>query len=284
MKSVLVTGASGLLGRSLVRAFESASWAVVGLAHTRVTGQLLKADLTDVQDTTRIVRKYKPDVIVHSAAQRFPDKVENEYAASYELNVTASKNLAALAVPSAAAVTWHVISARNVGKARLPQRLRSYGFWLETSMLVHPDAIILRIPVLYGGEEYDAESAVSVLLQLLRDPTKKAKVSDYEIRYPSHTQDIAAIVVQLSERRLLDNGVAGVYHWCGLEPLTKFQMVRTMAEVLSLGHDHLSPDPEPSQGAPRPHDCRLECSRLRELGIGQHTRFSEGAKSFARFL
>lgn len=34
---------------------------------------------------------------MHSAAQRFPDKVEKDYDASYALNVTASKNLAALA-------------------------------------------------------------------------------------------------------------------------------------------------------------------------------------------
>lgn len=295
MKSVLITGASGLLGRSLVRAFDAASsWTVVGLAHSRVSGQLVKADLTDVQDTARIVQKYKPNVIVHSAAQRFPDKVESDYAASYELNVTASKNLAALADAEGAAFifisTDYVFDGRSppYQEGDEPNPLNKYGKTkaeAEKAVLAaKPDAIILRIPVLYGGEEYDAESAVSVLLQLFKDPTKKARVSDYEIRYPSHTQDIASIVVQLSERRLLDSGVAGVFHWCGLEPLTKFQMVLTMAEVLNLGHDHLSPDRDPSQGAPRPHDCRLECGRLRDLGIGQHTRFSEGVKSFARFL
>lgn len=47
--------------------------------------------------TKSMVFLYQPNVIVHSAAQRFPDKVENDYAASYELNVTASKKLAALA-------------------------------------------------------------------------------------------------------------------------------------------------------------------------------------------
>lgn len=295
MKSVLITGASGLLGRSLVRAFDAASsWTVVGLAHSRVSGHLVKADLTDVQDTARIVQKYKPNVIVHSAAQRFPDKVESDYAASYELNVTASKNLAALADAEGAAFifisTDYVFDGRSppYQEGDEPNPLNKYGKTkaeAEKAVLAaKPDAIILRIPVLYGGEEYDAESAVSVLLQLFKDSTKKARVSDYEIRYPSHTQDIASIVVQLSERRLLDSGVAGVFHWCGLEPLTKFQMVLTMAEVLNLGHDHLSPDRDPSQGAPRPHDCRLECGRLRDLGIGQHTRFSEGVKSFARFL
>lgn len=94
------------------------------------------------------------------------------------------------------------------------------------------DAIVLRVPVLYGGEEYVAESAVSVLCQLLNDRTKHVKVSDYEIRYPSHTEDIAFIVVQLAERRLKvlycmhgDNeGVLGSFDFSG----TSVQVLRRL--------------------------------------------------------
>lgn len=244
--------------------------------------------------TKSMVFLYQPNVIVHSAAQRFPDKVENDYAASYELNVTASKKLAALADADGCAFVFistdYVFDGQKppYSETDKPNPLNKYGVTKaeaeEAVLSVKPDAIILRVPVLYGGEKYDGESAVSVLLKLLADTSRPSKVSDYEIRYPSHTRDIASIVVQLAKRRLLDSGVAGVYQWCGSEPLTKYQMVCIIAKTLGLRDGHLSPDREPSKGAPRPYDCRLERGRLEVLGIGQHTPFAEGVKSFSKFV
>lgn len=294
MNTVLITGASGLLGRPLVKVFQAASWNVTGLAHSRASGELLSVDLTDAQLTEKIVKEKKPHVIVHSAAQRFPDKVEKDYDASYALNVTASKNLAALADAVGAAFifisTDYVFDGRDppYSESAKPNPLNKYGTTkaeAERAVLsAKPDAIVLRVPVLYGGEEYVAESAVSVLCQLLNDRTKHVKVSDYEIRYPSHTEDIAFIVVQLAERRLKDRSVSGVYQWCGLEPLTKYAMVRAIGQAHGLSTDHVSPDAEPSSGAPRPRDCRLEHSRLQQLGIARHTPFAQGVAGFARFL
>ncbi|XP_037567720.1 methionine adenosyltransferase 2 subunit beta [Dermacentor silvarum] len=250
--------------------------------------------ITGASADGKIVKEKKPHVIVHSAAQRFPDKVEKDYDASYALNVTASKNLAALADAVGAAFifisTDYVFDGRDppYSESAKPNPLNKYGTTkaeAERAVLsAKPDAIVLRVPVLYGGEEYVAESAVSVLCQLLNDRTKHVKVSDYEIRYPSHTEDIAFIVVQLAERRLKDRSVSGVYQWCGLEPLTKYAMVRAIGQAHGLSTDHVSPDAEPSSGAPRPRDCRLEHSRLQQLGIARHTPFAQGVAGFARFL
>lgn len=63
------------------------------------------------------------------------------------------------------------------------------------------DCIILRIPVLYGDEEYMGESAVSSLIKNLQNE-EPVKVSNYEVRFPSHTEDIATICFNLVERRL----------------------------------------------------------------------------------
>uniref|UniRef100_A0A023GHX2 Methionine adenosyltransferase 2 subunit beta n=1 Tax=Amblyomma triste TaxID=251400 RepID=A0A023GHX2_AMBTT len=294
MKTVLITGASGLLGRALVKAFQAASWNVVGLAFSRVSGSLMKVDVTDAEQVAKTVKEKKPDVIVHSAAQRFPDKVEKDYEASYALNVTASKNLAAVADAEGAALifisTDYVFDGRNppYSESAKPNPLNKYGMTkaeAEQAVLsVKPDAIVLRVPVLYGGEEHIAESAVSVLCQLLNDTSKLVKASDYEVRYPSHTQDIASVVVHLAERRLQDRGVSGVYHWCGLEPLTKYAMVRTIAQAHGLKADHVAADPEPSGGATRPRDTRLERGRLQQLDIGRHTPFAQGVAGFAAFL
>lgn len=59
----------------------------------------------------------------------------------------------------------------------------------------------MRIPVLYGDEEYMGESAVSALIKNLQNE-EPVKVSNYEVRFPSHTEDIATICFNLVERRL----------------------------------------------------------------------------------
>jgi hypothetical protein len=65
--------------------------------------------------------------------------------------------------------------------------------------------VILRVPVLYGEVKNLEESAVTVLFATVLDGSKPAKVSDYEIRCPAHTHDIARILEGLSTR-LVNHG------------------------------------------------------------------------------
>jgi S-adenosylmethionine synthetase len=61
---------------------------------------------------------------------------------------------------------------------------------------------VLRVPVLYGPVEYLAESAVTVLLNTLLQTDKPCKISDCELRRPSHVDDIADICLQVAVKRL----------------------------------------------------------------------------------
>lgn len=68
--------------------------------------------------------------------------------------------------------------------------------------------LVLRIPVLYGPVEYLNESAVTCLFNLLLDK-KTTTVSDYEIRYPSHVNDIASLCLQLIELKRNNKEIRG---------------------------------------------------------------------------
>ena len=60
---------------------------------------------------------------------------------------------------------------------------------------------MLRIPILYGDIEYLDESAVTTLYKKIADhDASPCEVSDYEIRRPSHTADIANVVHDLATR------------------------------------------------------------------------------------
>lgn len=59
-KRVLITGASGLLGRAIYNEFCSdKTWEVLGLAFSRASGSLRKVDLTDVEQVQEVVNSFK---------------------------------------------------------------------------------------------------------------------------------------------------------------------------------------------------------------------------------
>ena len=59
-RRVLITGASGLLGRALYREFRrSGDWEVLGLAFSRAGGELKPVDLKDRDAVTKVVTEFK---------------------------------------------------------------------------------------------------------------------------------------------------------------------------------------------------------------------------------
>lgn len=54
-------------------------------------------NLLDKDAVANIINTVCPDVIVHCAAERFPDKVERDPQAAYDLNVGVTAHLADLA-------------------------------------------------------------------------------------------------------------------------------------------------------------------------------------------
>lgn len=82
-----------------------------------------------------------------------------------------------------------------------------------------------------------------------------------------------------------DPSIKSIFHCCGLEPLTKYEMTKIIAEIFDVPHSHISPDNEPSSGTPRPKNTQLSCEKLKALGIEQYTPFREGIlRSFKIFF
>ena len=57
-------------------------------------GGLVRLDLTDPSAVAAFIRETKPALLVHSAAQRFPDKVEGDTEAARRLNVASTEAIA----------------------------------------------------------------------------------------------------------------------------------------------------------------------------------------------
>jgi len=244
---------------------------------------LVGLDLCNPTAVTACLDAVRPRVVIHSAAERRPDVSERDPEAVRRLNVEATARLAGWCATHGAWMLY--LSTDYVFDGTRPPYgvdaptgpLNIYGrSKLEGEYAVRretPDAAVLRVPILYGPCETLAESSVtsSVPALLQMTPAVPLRLDHWATRYPTHTADVASVIRQMTLRRRVDPALAGVFHWSGDAPHTKYTLGLLMARILGVSPEAVLPDDAPTSGAPRPRDAHLDCSRLDALGIGART-------------
>lgn len=284
---VLVTGASGLLGRHLMQEFRRKGWTTQGLAFSRAKDELIKVDLTDKTAVEDIFKSFKPSVVINCAAERRPDVVEGDPSKYEHINVTVPLTLAELCTKFGAFLL-HISSNSVFDGTNAPYKptdktnpLNVYAehkVAAEECIKKFPRYAILRVPVLYGRLESVDESSITKLLGSVKNSSQRTEVSDYELRFPTHCDDVALVCRQMAEYCLQNPTWSGIFHWSNEECFTKFAIAKIIAELFNLPSDHLVGNKQPSAGAKRPVNCQLDCSDLKALGFGKTTPFRVGIK------
>ncbi|KAJ2057562.1 hypothetical protein GGI17_005570 [Coemansia sp. S146] len=282
---VVVTGASGLLGRQVVLEAERRGHTVVGTALSRAQPpKLVKLDLNDTSAVEKFFTAEQPQAIIHCAAEKRPDVAEKNQSATEQLNAVVPGLLARIAQDHGAFFVYvstdYVFDGTappyEVGDA--PNPLNFYG---RTKLAgeravqkANPEAALLRVPVLYGPTEYAAESAVNVLVDVVKSGAG-TQMDAWQARFPTCTEDVARVLVDLSEISVgaVGEGVAGIFHFSAAEKMTKYDMCRVFAHLLGLeGHlQNLVPvteKPDSEQvAASRPDNTQLSTVALEEIGV-----------------
>ena len=159
---VLLTGASGLLGRAIVRSMKD-HCSLYACAYSRSNDNLHKLNLLNSDEVTQMIESVQPHFIIHAAAERSPDVCENDHATTDAINIQATSHLAQCA--KAIGATLIYISTDYVFDGTKPpyhtddsaNPLNYYGASKlagEKAVLESgAKAIVLRVPVLYGPVE-----------------------------------------------------------------------------------------------------------------------------------
>ncbi|MCL1040118.1 SDR family oxidoreductase [Shewanella marisflavi] len=287
MLKIMITGATGLLGRALIERFSSEAVTILACGYSRATPDMHRLDLTDKPAVELFIANHKPDVILHCAAERRPDVSERDPQAALALNQAASEHLAQAAKAHDAWLCYistdYVFdgTAPDYGEEDETHPLNFYGESKRQGELavlgVSPGFAVLRLPILYGQVESLAESAVLVMLTQL--VSQEASTQDnWATRSPTSTLDIANALVAMMTRQQTLGDVSGIYHFTGAERMTKYQMLVKMAKILGLSHQHIAPLSTPNDSAKRPKDCSLSMARLKSLAIKSEIEFELGVK------
>ncbi|KIJ27574.1 hypothetical protein M422DRAFT_271243 [Sphaerobolus stellatus SS14] len=284
---ILITGASGVLGSAIYAAFNSSSNVtgnkVIGTAFSRAKDHpdLYALDLLDESAVEQTIVEFRPDWIIHCAAERRPDVAEKDPEGAKKLNAGVTENLGKLAAKYSSTLVYistdYVFDGTNPPYApdATPNPLQLYGrtkYAGEVALqnIGLENYVILRVPVLYGPAPKNTDSAVNILIDIVQDQSGKSYNMDhYATRYPTNVLDIADFLVRLTDSKL-SRPLPKIIHYSGDEPFTKYEMCLIFSKLLKLPHTHIIPDAEPPTGAgatTRPRDCHLDCRETEAIGV-----------------
>lgn len=300
--SVVVVGATGLLGRELMKAFAGYE-KVIGTGWTRANERtaaergIHRVDVTDQDALRAFLTEHDPEVIVYAAAEKRVDACERDQERARAINVDGVRVAAECAHKSRDCFLIYISTDYVFDGENPPYKpssstnpLNTYGrMKLEGEQALwetRHHGGVLRVPLLYGDVESLSESSVTSLVEELQvgvpAAEKKPRVLDhYQTRFPTLAADVAVVVRKLSDRRSRHCALSGTWHFSASQALTKYEMACKIGDVLGESTAHLEPRTDaPPDGNTRPRDARLDITAIKLMSIaGKPTSFDDG---FAR--
>jgi len=268
---LLVTGASGLLGASLVSVASAQGRKVSGLYHRHKLQfpgiPLFQLDLTDHAATWEILRKLKPLSIVHCAAATNVDWCEDHPGEAQQINAEASSALAQMARELGAAFVYvstdAVFDGRegNYSETDRPAPINAYGrsklAGEQEVLRFHTSALVVRVNI-FGWNAQDKSSLAEWMLYQLESGRSVPGFVDIHFT-PMLVNDLAEILLAM-----LDAELQGHYHAAGSERISKYDFAKRVA--VTFGHNPSQVTAVKSSDAalraPRPLDISLSTAKI----------------------
>jgi dTDP-4-dehydrorhamnose reductase len=254
---LLVTGASGMLGRDVMLAAGNAGHDVVGFGHTEL-------DITDAGALSSKFELERPDVVINCAAWTDVDGAEEAEEAALAVNGTAAGNVAAAAAKIGASVVY--VSSDYVfdGSKGAPYvetdqtaPLSAYGRTKlageEATAAANKRHFVVRSSWLFG---IGGSNFVETMLRLASTQNEVLVVRD-QVGSPTYTWHLAYGIV-----RLIEGVEFGIHHMAAAGACSWYDFAREIFDqakveclVLSATTDMLG------RPAPRPAYSALESQR-----------------------
>lgn len=278
-KKVVITGANGLLGQALVKAFLP-EYDVLALARNTasklpVDSFLYKSvDLNDRHALRDCVKEFVPNYIINAAAYTNVDGSETDRDACWRANVGGVENLVYAAQKVEARlvhVSTDYVFDGKAGPYKEDDTPNPLGFYARSKLAGENVLIssrinfaIARTMILYGAGFGIRANFVTWVIDQLRQG-KAIRAVDDQLGNPTLASELAAALCTLAE-----SGKAGIYHLSGSEIIERFTFAQHIADTFGLDKSLISPvkTAEFKQAAPRPLKSGFIIDKAeKELGV-----------------
>lgn len=275
---ILVAGANGLVGGSLVRHCELQGDQV--LAHSRRS-----LDITNQESVTKTISKDQPEAVVNCAAWTDVDGCESDRERAFSVNARGPKNLAeACASVGATFVTIstdYVFDGTKSGfytQLDEPNPQSVYGASKlageRQARAANSQTIVVRTGFVFGA---GGRNFLSTVVERVRRGEKLRVIKDAR-GTPTFAADLAARLRELAERKVPD-----LFHVVNSGPGASYEeFARRALEFAGL--DPLKVDPVSvsslNRPAPRPANSCLRCLVSESLGLRPMPYWEDGLERF----
>jgi len=270
---VTIFGATGLLGKALVREWDQDQ--VIGLGSKDV-------DIRDAAKIRNAVERTRPEWIVNGAAYTDVDGCETHRELAFAINHRGAVNLAEAARAFGSRLlflsTDYVFDGRSTtpyetDHPRSPQSVygKSKALAEEEIGKVFPDACIVRTSWLFG---VGGKCFPDTILKLASSRSEIDVVNDQR-GSPTHAPDLARAIVSLCRK-----GAAGIVHATNSGDCTWFEFAREVVESARL-KTLIRPTTSEKfvRPAPRPKYSVLSPRSLKHYGITM-PHWKQGLKNY----
>lgn len=229
---ILVTGATGRLGRDMVLELAGRGHDVTGLGHQDM-------DVSNLQAVRERIADLRPEAVVNCAAYTRADDAEKEKALAFAANALGPRNLALSCREEKAALLHissdYVFDGEKSGPYTIwdqPSPLNVYGvskLWGENyvrSLLA--EYYLVRTSWLFGPH---GRNFVDTMIEMGRDRFSSVEVSVVADQRgsPTYTVDLAKACADL-----LETGCFGIYHVTNQGVVTRYEFAKTIFQKVGL--------------------------------------------------
>jgi len=273
MKKLLLTGASGFLGRHTLQVAQN-DWKIIGTYHENAPkeqGEFHQINLTEKGRVEALFETTKPDAVIHTAALSKAALCEQNPAFSRQINVEATRRIARLCakanIPLLFTSSDLVFDGKNAPyhETDAPSPLSEYGLQkadAERAMLLeYPHSTVCRMPLMYGTLPGTNNFFLDWMHRLENGILLKAFTDEY--RTPVYATDAARGLFLLLEKEK-----TGIWHLGGKVSISRYDFAIKMVNIFGFSNANVQAitQAELNLSAPRPADVSMDSSRTFDLG------------------
>jgi len=276
VRTVLITGANGLLGQKLVTDFHP-HYKVIGcdlhpesfFSFPNLSYENL--DITDRRQLGFHVSFYHPQVIINAAAYTDVDGCETHKDKAWAVNVGGVKNLVNLCreqkIKLIQLSTDYIFNGENgpYFEGDPPDPVNFYGETkLESERIIKEsgvDFLIIRTNVLYGFGKNVKSNFLLWLLEKLSQ-NEKIKIVTDQFNNPTLADNLSLCILEMVKKNISE-----IYHIAGSEYLSRYDFAIKVADKFNFDKNTLLPTKTEllQQKAKRPYKGGLKIDRAQSI-------------------
>jgi dTDP-4-dehydrorhamnose reductase len=283
---ILITGANGLVGQKLKNEIlRRNNMQLIATSQSPETNILKQEyifetlDITNKTETAYLLERYKPDVLINTAAQANANACEKNRSHCWQVNTEAVKHLTRISnqldIHFIHFSTDFVFSGKQpvYHEEDTPEPVNFYGTCkkeAEAFITAHANKwSIIRTILVYG---YVPQMKRNNLVTWIYESLKQGKplnIVNDQFRAPTFGEDLARATLEIAGK-----GRTGIFHISGKEVMSIYEMALKIAEHFILDKNLLTPVPSAALDEPaqRPPHTRFDLYKAeKELNFFPHS-------------